>query len=315
MENRRNVDIVVLSDVHLGSFGCHSAELVAYLKSIKPRIIVLNGDLLDVWQFKKYYWPDTHMEVLKCIMGMLGDGTRVYYLTGNHDELLRKYSPFRLGGFHLADKVVLNIDGKKAWIFHGDVFDVTMQYSKFIAKLGGRGYNLLILLNKMINYVTMRTGKGRMSFSKRIKDSVKTAVKFISRFEITATDLAIEKGYDYVICGHIHRPNIETFTNKKGTVTYLNSGDWVENLTALEYHEKKWSIYRYPLDGNLLQQAEYKNRNTSEQLPISEFALFEESMEFDSIDDLGSLINHNILLNENEYVVTNGHQVPADNTR
>ncbi len=265
MKNRREIDLVVLSDVHLGSYGCHAGELVTYLKSIQPGTLVVNGDLVDIWQFKKHYWPDAHMQVLKCLMSMLTKGTTIYYLTGNHDEMLRKYSPFRLGNFHLVDKLVLNIDGKKAWIFHGDVFDVTMKHSKWVAKLGGKGYNLLIRLNKIINYVSMRTGRGRMSFSRRIKNSVKTAVKFISNFEQTATGLAIENEYDYVICGHIHRPNIEMFTNAKGSVTYLNSGDWVENLTALEYKERTWSIYRHPF-GNTASGAPLESRESVAQL-------------------------------------------------
>jgi len=244
----RKPDLVVISDVHLGSYGCHASELIDYLKSIQPGILILNGDLVDIWQFRKSYWPDSHMKVLKCLMSMLTHGTRIYYLTGNHDEMLRKYSPFRLGNFHLVDKLVLEIDGKKAWIFHGDVFDVTMKYSKWVAKLGGKGYNLLIRLNKLINYFSMRAGKGRISISRRIKNSVKTAVKFISNFEQTATDLAIENGYSYVICGHIHRPNIKQFRNEHGSVTYLNSGDWVENLTALEYSEKRWTLYRHIAD-------------------------------------------------------------------
>ena len=248
MRNERRLDLVVLSDLHLGSYGCHADELVAYLKSIRPNILILNGDLVDIWQFKKNYWPDSHMKVLKCLMSMLTHGTTIYYVTGNHDEMLRKYSPFRLGHFHLVDKLVLDIDGKKAWIFHGDVFDVTMKYSKWIAKLGSKGYDLLIRLNKLINYFSMQAGRGRMSFSRRIKDSVKIAVKFISNFELTATGLAIEKQYQYVICGHIHRPNIEVFSNERGTVTYMNSGDWVENLTALEYNDRKWSIYRHPVN-------------------------------------------------------------------
>ncbi len=242
---KRKPDIVVISDVHLGSYGCHAQELNAYLKSIQPSILILNGDLVDIWQFRKSYWPDWHMRVLKTLMGMLTRGTTIYYLTGNHDEMLRKYSPFHLGNFHLVDKLVLEIDGKKAWFFHGDVFDVTMKYSKWVARLGGKGYNLLIRLNKVINFVSIRAGRGRMSFSRRIKDSVKSAVKFISNFERTATDLAIENGYDYVVCGHIHRPNIEQYRNGHGKVTYLNSGDWVENLTALEYFDRQWTLHRY----------------------------------------------------------------------
>ncbi len=110
MEKRRP-DLVVISDVHLGSYGCHAGELITYLKSIQPGVLILNGDIVDIWQFRKSYWPEPHMKVLKCLMGMLTRGTTIYYLTGNHDEMLRKYSPFRLGNFHLVDKLVLEICG------------------------------------------------------------------------------------------------------------------------------------------------------------------------------------------------------------
>jgi UDP-2,3-diacylglucosamine pyrophosphatase LpxH len=243
--SKRPVDLVVISDVHLGTYGCHAAELNRYLKSIKPGILILNGDIMDMWQFKKYYWPDSHMKVLKTITSLLSKGTVVYYLTGNHDENLRKFSEFKLGNFHLRDKLLIQLNGKTAWFFHGDVFDVTMRYSKTVAKLGGFGYDLLILLNRMVNFISCRLGRGKMSFSKSIKDGVKSAVKFIDDFEQTATDLAIDNGYEYVVCGHIHRPVIKRSVNGKGSVTYLNSGDWVENLTSLEYHNGEWALYRY----------------------------------------------------------------------
>jgi UDP-2,3-diacylglucosamine pyrophosphatase LpxH len=130
---RREVELVVLSDIHLGTYGCHAVELLKYLKSIKPKHLVLNGDIVDMWQFSKRYWPKTHTQVIRYVMGQLTKNTRVTYLTGNHDEYLRKFSGFRLGSFHLADKKVLNLDGKRCWFFHGDVFDVTMRYSKWLA--------------------------------------------------------------------------------------------------------------------------------------------------------------------------------------
>lgn len=242
---KRLVDVVVISDVHLGTIGCHAVELNRYLKSIQPKVLILNGDILDMWQFKKYYFPESHMKILKRFFHFLSKGTTIYYLTGNHDEHLRRFSDIDLGNFHLKDKLLLNLDGKSAWFFHGDIFDVTMKYSKWIAKLGSIGYNALILINRFVNWVSVSMGKGKMSFSKRIKDSVKKAVKFISDFEITSTELAIEYGYDYVICGHIHKPNMQEYQTEKGRVTYLNSGDWIENLTALEYHDGEWSLYKY----------------------------------------------------------------------
>ena len=245
---KRKVKLVVISDVHLGTYGCHAKELHRYLKSIDPEILVLNGDIVDIWQFSKYYWPDAHMKVVQRIFKLLANGTRVHYLTGNHDELVRKFGEFSVGNLEIDNKLKLDIDGKKAWIFHGDIFDVTMKHSRWLAKLGAVGYDTLILINSAVNVISTRLGKGKISLSAKIKNSVKGAVKFISDFEQTATDIAIENGYDYVICGHIHQPVISSYTNENGSVLYLNSGDWIENLTALEYHNGEWKIFNYHRD-------------------------------------------------------------------
>lgn len=242
---KRPVEILVLSDIHLGTYGCHAKELLQYLKSVKPGMIILNGDIIDIWQFSKKYFPESHMKVLRKIMKFVSSDTPVYYLTGNHDELLRKFADFELGSLQLKNKLLLNIDGKKAWIFHGDVFDVTMQYSKWLAKLGAIGYDSLIHINTLINWFLQKFGKEKMSLSKKIKNSVKNAVKFINDFENTAAEIAIEKGYDFVICGHIHQPEIKKIKTEKGEVTYLNSGDWIENLSALEYNNGEWSIFDF----------------------------------------------------------------------
>ena len=244
--DKRKLDVVVLSDIHLGMFGCHAQEAVNYLKSISPKLLVLNGDIIDIWQFKKSYFPIAHMQVIKEIFSMLSNGTRVVYITGNHDEALRRYSDLQMGNLQLTDKLVLDLDGKKTWIFHGDVFDATTKGSaKIIAKLGGHGYDMLIMVNSAINFVLRLLGREKMSLSKRVKNSVKKAVSWIGNFEHTAAELAIEKGYDYVICGHIHQPQKRLITNDKGSVMYLNSGDWIENLTALEYNQGSWDIYEY----------------------------------------------------------------------
>ncbi|MUV03796.1 UDP-2,3-diacylglucosamine diphosphatase [Flavobacterium rakeshii] len=242
---KRIVDIVVLSDVHLGTYGCHAKELVAYLSTIKPKTLILNGDIIDIWQFRKSYFPKSHMKVVKRILDFAAKGTTVYYITGNHDEMLRKFSNTTMGNFSIVDKVVLEIDGKKAWFFHGDVFDNSVNHAKWIAKLGGIGYDYLILLNRFVNWCLVKMGREPYSLSKKIKSSVKKAVKFISDFEAIASDLAIENNYDYVVCGHIHEPKMVVKENKKGSVNYLNSGDWIENLTSLEYHNKEWKLYRY----------------------------------------------------------------------
>ncbi len=244
---KREVDIVVISDVHLGTYGCQAKELLRYLKSIKPKILILNGDIIDIWQFSKSYFPETHTKVLRRILKFVTDGVPVYYLTGNHDEMLRKFADFNLGSFQLLNKVLLTIDGKKAWIFHGDVFDVTMQHSKWLAKLGAVGYDTLIIINSFVNWCLTAIGRQKMSFSQKIKGKFKDAVKFINHFEQTAADLAVDKKYDYVICGHIHHAEIRQIqnTNQTGSVLYLNSGDWVESLTALEYMHGEWKVYQY----------------------------------------------------------------------
>jgi UDP-2,3-diacylglucosamine pyrophosphatase LpxH len=242
---KRKVDLVVLSDIHLGTYGCHAAELLNYMKSIKPKKVILNGDIIDIWQFKKSYWPKEHMLVIKHIIKWITDDVEIYYITGNHDEMLRKFVDFKINSFKIVNKVVIELNNKKAWFFHGDVFDVTMQHSKWITKLGAHGYDLLILLNSVVNKISSFLGKGKISLSKKIKNSVKSAVKYINNFEQTVVDIAIENNFDYVVCGHIHQPKMEYFKMDSKGVTYLNSGDWIENLTALEYHKSKWTIYKY----------------------------------------------------------------------
>jgi len=243
---KRPLDVVVLSDVHLGTYGCRAKELVNYLKSITPNILILNGDIIDGWQFTKRYFPVAHMMVIKEIIQFITNGTRVFYITGNHDEMMRRYTDIQMGNFTLTDKLVLEIDSKMTWIFHGDVFDNTTKGSaKILAKLGSSGYNLLIRFNRFINFILNFLGRERVSISKKVMAGVNKAVSKINDFELIAAELAIEKKYDYVICGHIHQPQKKIVETKNGKVTYLNSGDWVEHLTALEYHQSEWNIFEY----------------------------------------------------------------------
>ncbi|WP_082830864.1 UDP-2,3-diacylglucosamine diphosphatase [Cochleicola gelatinilyticus] len=242
---KRKVEVVVLSDLHLGTYGCHAKEILQYLNSVKPKKLILNGDIIDIWQFRKRYFPKAHLLVIKKIIALATKGTRVYYLTGNHDEKMRRFSDTKMGNIQILDKLVLTLDGKKAWFFHGDVFDASVQHTKWIAKLGGWGYDLLIILNRFINICLAKLGREKFSLSKKIKNSVKGAMKFITNFEKTATDLAIENNFDYVVCGHIHQPQIRKITNDKGSCVYLNSGDWIENLTALEYQNESWKLYYF----------------------------------------------------------------------
>jgi UDP-2,3-diacylglucosamine pyrophosphatase LpxH len=243
---KRPVDVVVLSDVHLGTYGCRAKELVNYLKSITPNKLILNWDIIDGWQFTKRYFPVAHIMVIKEIIQFITNGTRVFYITGNHDEMMRRYTDLQMGNFTLTDKLVLEIDNKMTWIFHGDVFDNTTKGgAKVLAKLGSSGYNLLIRFNRFINFILNFLGRERVSISKKVMAGVNKAVSKINDFELIAAELAIEKKYDYVICGHIHQPQKKIVETKDGKVTYLNSGDWVEHLTALEYQQNEWTIFEY----------------------------------------------------------------------
>jgi UDP-2,3-diacylglucosamine pyrophosphatase LpxH len=281
---KRKIDILVVSDVHLGTYGCHARELLHYLKTVKPKTVILNGDIIDIWQFSKRYWPKSHMKVVKHLMGWVSKGVKVYYITGNHDEMLRKFAGFKMGSFRIVNKVILQLDNNQtAWFFHGDVFDVTMQHSKWLAKLGAVGYDTLIHINRIANFIAETLfKKGKLSLSKKIKNSVKSAVKFINNFEQTAADIAISNQYNYVVCGHIHQPEMREIENAHGKVMYLNSGDWIENLTALEYAEGKWELYRFEDNGtgtavmNVHEDEELDNSQLFDNM-LEEFNLMRQS--------------------------------------
>lgn len=248
MDNKRNVELVVLSDIHLGTSGCHAVELLKYLKSIRPRTLILNGDIIDIWQFRKCYFPKAHLKLIKHILGLASDRCTVYYITGNHDEMFRKFSGMKIGKLRILNDLTLELDGKKVWFFHGDVFDVVMQYSKWLAKLGAIGYDSLIWLNTKVNWMGRKLKLEPVSFSKKIKESVKGAVKYINAFEDSAAIVAARKGIDCIVCGHIHHPDMRTIQVENGAVNYLNSGDWLENLTSLEYNNGQWKIFHYRND-------------------------------------------------------------------
>ena len=271
---RRKVELAVISDLHLGMRGCRAHEILAYLQSIDPDVLVLNGDIIDIWQFKKKYFPPAHMRVVQELLRMLEQGKTIHYITGNHDELFRRFVGFRTGNFRFANKLVLELDGQKAWIFHGDVFDVTMQYSKWLAQLGGKGYDLLIALNHTVNRISLALGGQRISLSKKVKESVKGAVKYINQFEETAAGIAVTNGYDFVVCGHIHQPCDRVIETREGSVRYLNSGDWVENCTALEYDGGEWRIHTQEdaHTGKASEPVTKKDREIFEEL-LTEFSL------------------------------------------
>lgn len=248
MDNKRNVELVVLSDIHLGTSGCQAAELLKYLKSIRPKTLILNGDIIDIWQFKKRYFPKAHLKVIKHLIGLASDRCTVYYITGNHDEMFRKFNGMKIGRLRILNDLKLELNGKIVWFFHGDVFDVVMQYSKWLAKLGAIGYDTLIWFNTIINSIVREFNMEPVSFSKKIKESVKGAVKYINAFEDTAAKVAARKRIDSIVCGHIHHTEMRSIQIEDRSVDYLNSGDWIENLTSLEFDEGRWRIFNYRKD-------------------------------------------------------------------
>ncbi len=243
---KREVDIAIISDSHLGTFGSRAKELLNYLQSINPKLLILNGDIVDIWQFNKYYFPDEHTAVIQEIATMAKSGIPVYHLTGNHDDILRRYTDFSFANIHLVDSLLLKVDGEMAWIFHGDAFDHSVGgMARALAQFGGWCYDWSIFLNRQLNKFLRLLRLRPVFISKNIKQYVKSAVKKMNDFEQKGIDLGIEKGYDYIICGHVHRPTMKRFSNENGSIMYLNSGDWLENLTSLEYREGRWNLYRY----------------------------------------------------------------------
>ena len=245
MTEKRRLKIAVVSDIHLGTYGCRAKEVLHYLKSIEPETLILNGDIIDIWQFSKKYFPKSHMKVVRYILKLAGRGTQIYYITGNHDEMLRKFADMDFGNIRLVNKLTLDVEGHKTCFFHGDVFDFSIQHAKWLAKLGGTCYDALIILNTFINYISMKFGGKRVSLSKKIKMSVKQALSFINDFEEACANYAIREQCKTVVCGHIHQPSHREISTPDGSVLYLNSGDWVESLTSLEYNKGKWSVYNY----------------------------------------------------------------------
>jgi UDP-2,3-diacylglucosamine pyrophosphatase LpxH len=242
---KRKPDIVILSDVHLGTHSCHAEELLQYLNSIEPKTLILNGDFFDIPQFGKPFFPSEHMEVVQAIFNMSMRGIKVYYITGNHDDALRRFSDYSAGQIQLRNKLIFHLNGKKYWIFHGDVLDLLRRQPIWLARFGGKGYDWVLRINRMINKWRERFGKTRKSFSKRIQQQQEKAASLLDQFENTALQLAARQGYDYVICGHTHRPTMRVEPFSTRSVSYLNSGDWVENQSALEYKWGNWTLFQF----------------------------------------------------------------------
>lgn len=245
MSVRRPVDILVLSDIHLGYRGCRAEELFAYLKTVEPRRLILNGDIIDIWQFSKRFWPEAHLKVLRRLLKFAQRGVPVHYITGNHDEALRRYSPFLLGHVELVDRLDLEIDGRLHWFLHGDAFDALVATPRWLHWIGGMGYDSVSFLSSWINRLRTCFGLPRISPARYLKQNLGSAGRHIARFEEVCARMAAERDCDVVVCGHIHAANRRLYQFGGREVLYLNSGDWVESCTALEYVDGQWSVIHF----------------------------------------------------------------------
>ncbi|WP_034892751.1 UDP-2,3-diacylglucosamine diphosphatase [Gillisia sp. Hel_I_29] len=252
MQKRRDIELVVISDIHLGVLGCNAKGLLHYLNSIQPKKLILIGDFMERLQFIKSHIPKDHLEVINKIIKLSNNGTEVIYITGSHNEM--QFSGLKLGNFVVVDKLVLDLDGKLAWFFNGDVLDFSFLYSKWLANIDVWSYNVILKINKLFNWNLITSEKRKFSKSKKNKNNLELNIKDIQLFEKRVSDLAIENEYKYVISGHTHQPKIIRKTNIYGTCLYLNSGKWIENLTTLEYNNKRWELNKF--DENTLTKKE-----------------------------------------------------------
>lgn len=235
-------EIIVMSDIHLGTKDSKAKEAVNFLKQNPCDTLILNGDIVDGWALKRgSTWKNKHMDFIRYIMKLTETGTNVIWLRGNHDDFLKDFIPFTLGNMEFREDYVISSGGKSYYVLHGDVFDVFVTKMKWIAKIGSIGYDLALWVNRWYNRYREFRGKPYFSLSKRIKNSVKLATNFVNDFENHIVHLAKINKYNGVICGHIHSPIIKEIDG----IEYLNSGDWVENMSALILNNGKWKLINY----------------------------------------------------------------------
>lgn len=245
---KRRLEIAVLSDVHLGSYACHAEELLTYLSSIDPKILILNGDLFDAKKMRNNYFPPSHLKVIKKIFTIASKGTVIHFITGNRDEPFRKIDGIYMGAIKVSNRLTLKLNGKNTLFFHGDIFDFSFRHSHWILNFGGIGFDVLLKLSKLKTKTLRLFGKKNKPFENPELEFGERDPVQIARFEHNVAKMAIEQHYDHVVCGHSHSPNKQVIATRKGECLYLNSGDWVEHMTALEYSFKRWKLYRYEND-------------------------------------------------------------------
>lgn len=241
----RHYRTIFLSDIHLGTRGCQAERLTAFLKFHTCDRLYLVGDIVDGWRLRSgFYWPQAHSNVMRRFLTAAKRGTEVIYVTGNHDEFLRRYSDLQLGNLKVVDRAThATADGRELLVVHGDEFDVVTRYHRWIAFAGDVGYSLLLRMNRPVNAARRRLGLGYWSLSSWIKHKVKRAVNYISEFEVAIARRCRLEGFDGVVCGHIHHATIEDLEG----VVYMNCGDWVESCTALvEDEDGVFSVVHWP---------------------------------------------------------------------
>ena len=240
---------IFVSDTHLGTEGCSAKELADFLKNNTSDRLYLVGDIIDGWQLsKKVYWPQEHSNVIRRILTAAKRGTKVYWIVGNHDEMLRSWFDFRLqfGRLRILNEYIHHgINGKKYLVTHGDIFDPLMNSGKFLMYFGDFLYTWLMKFNRCVNWVRRKLNLKYWSLSAYLKLQVKETIDMLFKYKQTMVAYTKKKGYDGVICGHIHTPAIEVING----IEYMNDGDWVESLTALvETHEGEFKLVKYYKD-------------------------------------------------------------------
>ena len=237
---------IFISDIHLGTSGCSADELCDFLKNNESERLYLVGDIIDGWQLsKKMYWPQSHSNVIRRILTKAKRGTKVYYIVGNHDEMLRNWFDFRLqfGRVRILNEYTHNaINGKKYLVTHGDIFDPLMNSGKFLMYFGDFLYTWLMRMNHWVAFVRRKLRLPYWSLSAYLKAQTKETINMLYKYKETMVKHCKKKGYDGIICGHIHTPAIETIDG----IEYMNDGDWVESRTALvEHYDGKWELIYY----------------------------------------------------------------------
>ena len=260
----REIEVAVISDLHLATHACKPKKVLKYLKSISPQTLILNGDIIDSWRFSKNYFPKNHLKVIRQFIKMMEKETQIYYVTGNHDEFLRKFNKTQIGNLKIVNQVILDLNGSKTWIFHGDIFDNTIHSSKVIAKFGAAIYGLLTVLNNFINRIIKLFGSREIIIYKSIKKHFIREKKSPSKFENAIGKAAVSQGYQSVICGHTHIPKEKLLDINNTKIQYLNCGDWVEHFTAAEYYNGKWHLHYH----NEIEDDMQKEEVQSDELEI-----------------------------------------------